>query len=89
MASYANAKLTLFKATSYKLAATGEVVGDHANHPSYDRDISDRIDEIFNESNGNMSDAYDDFFGFVNDLKTELNSQVVEGDKIVNTLIVP
>lgn len=67
----------------------GEVVGDHANHPSYDTDVSDKIDDIFNESNGNMSEAYDDFVDFVNDLKTELNLQVVEGDKIVNNLIVP
>ncbi|CAM4126065.1 AHH domain-containing protein [Zobellia nedashkovskayae] len=67
----------------------GEVVGDHANHPAYDEGITNKIDEIFNESNGNMSDAFDDFIDFVNDLKVELNSQVVEGDKVVNSLIIP
>jgi len=67
----------------------GEVVGDHANHPKYDEYITKKIDDIFTDSNGNMSDAFDDLVDFVDDLKLELNSQVVEGDKIVNTLIVP
>jgi hypothetical protein len=67
----------------------GEVVGDHANHPQYDIQINQKINNIFNESSGNMSDAFDDVVDFVNDLKVQLNTDVVEGSQIVNTITIP
>lgn len=36
-----------------------------------------------------MSDAYDDFVEFVNDLKQQINTQVVEGNLIINTITIP
>ena len=68
---------------------SGEVVGDHANHPNYDTQITQKIDDIFNQSNGNMPDAFDDLIDFVDDLKLLLNTDVVEGSQIVNTITIP
>lgn len=67
----------------------GEVVGDHANHPEYDRQIREKINQIYNENSGNLSDAYDDFIDFVNDLKQQINAEVVEGNQIINTITIP
>lgn len=67
----------------------GEVVGDHANHPHYDEQIYQKIDDIIENNNGNMSDAYDDFVEFVNDLKQQINTEVVEGNLIINTITIP
>lgn len=67
----------------------GEIVGDHANHPEYDRQIREKINRIYNESNGNMSDAFDDLDDFVKDLKQQINTEVVNGDKIINTITIP
>jgi hypothetical protein len=67
----------------------GEVVGDHANHPNYDDQITQKIDDIFLQNNGDLSSSFDDFVEFVESLKIQLNSDVIEGEFIVNTIIIP
>lgn len=72
-----------------KMNTVGEVVGDHANHPNYDIQISRKIDNIFAQNNGNMAEAFDDVLDFVNDLRDQLNRDVVDGNFIVNNLVIP
>jgi hypothetical protein len=67
----------------------GEVLGDHANHPRYDEQITARIDQIFAENNSVLKDSFDDLIVFVNNLKSQIKSDVIDGTFIVNTLIIP
>ena len=65
----------------------GEIVGDHANHPNYNTIINDKItNEIFDASD--LEGSFKELIEFTNDLKRKINKDVIEGNSIVNDLII-
>ena len=71
-----------------KANPSDEIVGDHASHPEYNRDVKKALLNIITKSEGNNQKAYNDIVNFVLDLKEQLELEVVKGNKIVNTLII-
>lgn len=66
---------------------SGEIVGDHANHPNYNAIINDKItNEIFDASD--LEGSFKELIEFTNDLKRKINKDVIEGNSIVNDLII-
>jgi hypothetical protein len=64
----------------------GEIVGDHANHKKYDRQIKPHLDEILINSDSRPAEAFNKFKDYVMCLKTLLKNEVADGDFIVNDI---
>lgn len=66
---------------------SGEIVGDHANHPNYNTLINNKIsNEIFDPSD--LEGSFKELMEFTNKLKQKLNQEVIEGENIVSNLII-
>jgi hypothetical protein len=63
----------------------GEIVGDHANHPNYNKLINEEIGRvIFNPTD--MEDSFDELIKFTNNLKDKINKEVINGGSIINDM---
>lgn len=58
----------------------------HTNHPSYDRAIEQKIDEICSDPNLDNLGKFEEIQDLINDTKIKLENEVLLGNKDVNQI---